>query len=518
MQLSVEFIQYAKKWESKINAFIETILENTSRKSAETQRNTRDSQISSETPRLSASARENSEELPFAVSDNIAVKGMSFTCGSKMLEHLRSPYTATVVQKLEEAGSAVIGTTNLDEFGMGLSTANSAFRKTNNPWDMARTPGGACGGSAAAVSAGIVPYALGADAGASLRLPAAFCGVAGLKPTYGAVSRHGLAAYASSMESIGVFADTIARCRKIFSLIRERDPLDQTSRDAPEAAPQLYPPANGGGAASGASKKIGVLSAQTVIKALEEAAQKSGNRELEAAIKACTPEDEVRRAFDLARERLSALGHTLVDIEIPGLHYVVPAFYTIAMAEASSNLTRFDGIRFGARPAGAENPDELIDNARAAGFGPEVKLQVLLGTLVLRSGFQEQYFLPAQKIRAGIKAAFEALLGDSDYKQQAKFDAILMPVSPARAFDFTAPPSAFAQKAACLYTCCASLAGLPALTFPASLEGKPPAAALPVGVQLVGRAWAEGTLLDIAEAYERQHPFPRPEGYKAFWN
>ena len=483
MQLSKDFIPYAQEWEAKINAFIEINY---------------------------ASMKENSEKLPFAVSDNIAVRGMSFTCGSKMLEHLRSPYTAAAVQKLADAGCEVLGKTNLDEFGMGFSTANSALKKTGNPWDPERTPGGSCGGSAAAVAAGIVPFALGADSGTSLRLPAAFCGVVGLKPTYGAVSRHGLAACASSMESIGVLADTAARCRKIFSLIRGRDPLDQASRDAPEAAPQLFPAANGGGALSSA-KKIGVLSAASIVKTLKEAAKTCGNRELEAAITACTPEDEIRRAFDLVKDRLSGMGHTLTEIEIPGLQYAAPAFYTIAMAEASSNLTRFDGIRFGTQPAGAENPDELIDNARAAGFGPEVKLQVMLGTLVLRSGFQEQYFLPAKRFRAEIRAAFEALLGGSDYKEQAKLDAILMPVFPAEVFKSAAPPSAFAQKAAGLYTCCANLAGLPALAFPASAEG------LPVGVQLVGRAWAEGTLLDIAEDYERRHPFPHPEGFKSFW-
>jgi len=504
-------MQYAKEWEAKINAFIELDLERTSHKGTEAQSKIQDSENTSETPCLCASVGEIGENLPFAVSDNIAARGMSFTCGSKMLERLRSPYSATAVQKLEAAGSTVIGKTNLDEFGMGYSTGNSALKKTGNPWDPARVPGGSSGGSAAAVAAGIVPFALGADSGGSVRLPAAFCGVAGLKPTYGAVSRYGLAAYASSMETIGVLADTIARCRSVFAFIRGRDILDQTSRDAPEAAPPLQAPV--GGSTAKSAKKIGVLSAESVVQALEEASKSSGNKELEAAARACTAEDEVRRAFGLARERLSALGHTLVDIAVPGLQYAVPAFYAIAAAEASSNLTRFDGIRFGAQPAGAENPDELVENARAAGFGPEVQLQVLLGTLVLRSGFQERFFLPAHRIRARLTAAFEALLGDGDYQQQAQLDAILMPVFPTRAFGSANAPSPFAQKAASLYTCCANLAGLPALSFPVSAED-----GLPVGVQLMGRAWAEGTLLDIAEDYERQHPFPHPEGFKAFWN
>jgi aspartyl-tRNA(Asn)/glutamyl-tRNA(Gln) amidotransferase subunit A len=207
-------------------------------------------------------------------------------------------------------------------------------------------------------------------------------------------------------------------------------------------------------------------------------------------------------------------------VEIPGLKYGVPAYYTIATAEASANLARFDSIRYGARPDWAENPDDLIDKAREAGFGPEVKMRILLGTFVLRSGFQDRYYLRAQRIRAGIRRNFESLLGDSEYREQAQLDAILMPVFPTRAFGrgpATAKEggslSAFAQRAADLYTCCANLAGLPALAFPVSAEG-----GLPVGVQLMGRAYSEGALLDIAQAYEKQFPFPHPPGYQAFWN
>jgi aspartyl-tRNA(Asn)/glutamyl-tRNA(Gln) amidotransferase subunit A len=208
------------------------------------------------------------------------------------------------------------------------------------------------------------------------------------------------------------------------------------------------------------------------------------------------------------------LGYVLKDVELPSLKYGVPAYYTIATAEASANLARFDSIRYGQRPDWAENPDDLIDKAREAGFGAEVKLRILLGTFVLRSGFQDRYYLRAQKIRAGIRLNFEALLGDSDYAGPAgPCDAILLPVFPTRAFGRgPSSLSPFAQKAADLYTCCANLAGLPALSFPASVEGD-----LPVGVQLIGRAFAEGTLLNIAEDYEGAHPFPHPAGYKAFW-
>ncbi|MDR1025753.1 MAG: Asp-tRNA(Asn)/Glu-tRNA(Gln) amidotransferase subunit GatA, partial [Treponema sp.] len=237
---------------------------------------------------------------------------------------------------------------------------------------------------------------------------------------------------------------------------------------------------------------------------------------LEIAAQAAELEPEVRRAFEAARADFAKLGYVLCEVELPSLKYGVPAYYTIATAEASANLARFDGVRYGARPEWAENPGDLIDKTREAGFGPEVKLRILLGTFVLRSGFQDRYYLRAQRIRAKIRQDFEALLGDGEYqnREQPPCDAILLPVFPTRAFGRgSASLSPFAQKAADLYTCCANLAGLPALSFPASVEG-----GLPVGVQLIGRAFAEGTLLDIAGDWEREHPVPHPAGYRSFWS
>ncbi|GHU60764.1 glutamyl-tRNA(Gln) amidotransferase subunit A [Spirochaetia bacterium] len=494
------YLPYFKAWEEKIGAFIE------------------ESDLGSAAPGA-APAGGAIAGLPFAVKDNIAVKGLSISCGSKLLEPMRSPYTATAVQKLEALGGTVIGKTNMDEFGMGSSTDNSAIKRTNNPWDQSRVSGGSSGGSAAAVAAGMVPYALGSDTGGSIRQPAAFCGVPGLKPTYGAVSRFGLVAYASSLESIGILADTTQRCRAVFAAIRGRDPLDQTSRDAPAGAPALYNEAND----KNAPRTIGVLSPEAIAKAIasDMTAGTDEKAALQTAAQAAVLEDEVARGFELAKTRLRALGHTLVDIEIPSLKYGVPAYYTIATAEASANLARFDSIRYGQRPDWAENPDDLIDKARDAGFGAEVKLRILLGTFVLRSGFQDRYYLRAQRIRSGIRRNFETYLDGPDYSggntvcdAAHRCDAILLPVFPTRAFDRgPSSLSPFAQKAADLYTCCANLAGLPALAFPVSVEG-----GLPVGVQLIGRAFAEGTLLDIVERYEVSHPFPHPGGYKKFWS
>ncbi|MDR1142751.1 MAG: Asp-tRNA(Asn)/Glu-tRNA(Gln) amidotransferase subunit GatA [Spirochaetaceae bacterium] len=523
-----DFVSYCREWEEKIGAFIEF------RPDAPGAADVPLPPDAGESGSLSvpSEAKALIAERPFAVKDNIAVKGFSASCGSKLLAAFRSPYSATAVLKLEALGGCVIGKTNLDEFGMGSSTDNSGIQRTNNPWDPSRVPGGSSGGSAAAVSAGMVPFALGSDTGGSVRQPAAFCGVVGLKPTYGAVSRYGLVAYASSLEGIGILADTAARTRAVFASIRGKDPMDDTSRDAPAAAPPLYA-GDKNGASDTVTGVIGVLSPEAVAKAVAGAAAINGSStmnggaaEAEAdgavsaaariAAEAAELEGEVRRGFEAAKKGFAVLGYKLVDVEMPGLKYGVPAYYTIAAAEASANLARFDGIRYGKRPDWAENPDDLIDKARDAGFGDEVKLRILLGTFVLRSGFQDRYYLRAQRIRAGIRAGFEALVG-GPYGDPAgpaqTMDAILLPVFPTRAFGRgSGSLSPFAQKAADLYTCCANLAGLPAVSFPASVEG-----GLPVGVQLLGRAFSEGRLLTMVEAYEAAHPFPHPAGYKAFF-
>lgn len=402
--------------------------------------------------------------VPFGVKDNIAVKNFRLTCGSKMLEHLVSPYTATAVKRLQEAGAVAVGKCNLDEFGMGSSTDNSALGRTNNPWDTQRVAGGSSGGSAAAVAAGLVPFALGSDTGGSVRQPASFCGLYGLKPTYGTVSRSGLTAYASSLEVIGVLARSSAVVRQVFATIRGKDPLDHSSLDYDPPEDRV--------------RTVGIL------------------RE---GLEALSP--EVRSSYESSMARLKKLGYRLIDITLPTLEYVVPAYYTIAAAEASANLARYNGIRYGHAPVFAENPEELMKKSRHEGFGDEVKLRILLGTYVLRSGFQDQYYLRAQKIRTAIRQDLE--------RWYEKADLLMMPVFPTPAFRRDGEgPDPFQQKQADLYTCTANLAGHPALALPATLEG-----GLPVGVQFLAPPFGEERLFRVAAAWEQEFRTPAPAGY-----
>jgi aspartyl-tRNA(Asn)/glutamyl-tRNA(Gln) amidotransferase subunit A len=415
--------------------------------------------------------------FPFAVKDNIAVEGFRLSCGSRILEGLTAPYTATAVRRLMDAGCRVVGKTNLDEFGMGSSTENSSFGPTHNPWEPGRVPGGSSGGSAAAVAAGMVPFALGSDTGGSVRQPAAFCGVYGLKPTYGSVSRFGLVAYASSLEVIGVVSKSVDFAEKAFKAMRGADPMDQTSMDPsdlPGAEEEAARPV----------KSIGVLQGDLGL----------------------TP--DVSRAYNLSVERLKKLGYTVREISVPTLEYVVPVYYTIATAEASSNLARFNGIRYGLRPEYAENPDELVRIARDGGFGAEVKLRVLLGTYVLRSGFQDQYYLRAQKIRTAVRNDFTRVFKE--------VDLVMMPVFPTLAFPAGGGEGAldaFQQKVADRFTSTANLTGLPALSFPVSIED-----GLPAGMQFMAPPFAESRLFDAGRRMEEQFPSQNPPRYPSNWS
>ncbi|MDR1933434.1 MAG: aspartyl/glutamyl-tRNA amidotransferase subunit A [Spirochaetales bacterium] len=406
--------------------------------------------------------------VPFAVKDIIAVKGFHLTCGSKILENLVSPYTATAVEKLIARGGVMVGKTNLDEFGMGSSTDNSALGKTNNPWDQGRVAGGSSGGSAAAVAAGMAAFALGSDTGGSVRQPAAFCGVYGLKPTYGAVSRYGLVAYASSLDVIGVCARSVEMTRAVFDIIRGQDEKDQSSQA-------------GGSGPAAKNRVIGVL---------------GGNLGLDPA---------VDRAYRKTMDFYKAQGFELREINLAMAEYYVPVYYTIATAEASANLARYTGVRYGYRPDYAENPEELTRKARSEGFGSEVKLRILLGTYVLRSGFQDQYYQRAHKLREAIRADFDKAFGGAGL--------ILMPVFPTQAFlRGQSGLDQFQQKLADRFTTAANLAGLPAMSFPAAVED-----GLPVGMQFMAPAFGEALLFDAIKLYEAQFPCPVPPSYKPEW-
>ena len=409
--------------------------------------------------------------IPFGVKDNIAVRSFRLTCGSKILQDFVSPYSATVVERLCKTGAVVAGKTNLDEFGMGSSTENSALLETRNPWDIRRVPGGSSGGSAAAVAAGIVPFALGSDTGGSVRQPASFCGVYGLKPTWGAVSRFGLVAYASSLEVIGVVAKTVDLTEQAFIAMRGQDPMDHSSLPWQAAAPKK------------GSLRIGVPRQCAEV----------------------PMHPDVKKTLDQTRAMLADMGHALQEVSLPTFDHVVSSYYVIATAEASANLARFDGVRYGHRATQADNPEEMTLLSRTEGFGDEVKLRILLGTYVLRSGFQDEYYLRAQRIRTAIRMDFEKAFAD--------VDLVLMPVYPVPPFERGgADADPFSQKLADIFTCSANLAGIPAMSFPAALEN-----GLPIGMQFLAPPFAEGLLLETCRQVEKIFPSPDAPGYPKGW-
>ena len=390
--------------------------------------------------------------IPCGVKDNIAVKDFHLTCASKILENFVSPYNATAVEKLEAAGAIVVGKTNMDEFGMGSSTDFSAFGGTNNPWNKECVTGGSSGGSAAAVAAGLVPFALGSDTGGSIRQPAAFCGVYGLKPTYGSVSRYGLVAYASSLDVIGVLSKDLELTEKVFKVIRGQDWHDQTSIACPEEP---------------AKPKNGKLSFTYL----------EGDLGL-------TP--EIEKGYKTLIQAIKDKGFEIKGVQVPSLEYVIPVYYTIATAEASANLARYNGIRYGHRSKEGETPMDLMEKSRNEGFGDEVKLRILLGTYVLRSGFQDQYYIKAQKIRTKVIDDFKNIFSTSDI--------FVAPAFPSQAFKHgNAGLTAYQQKVADKFTVTANLTGMPALSIPVGVEK-----GLPVGMQLFANYCSENLLFDAA--------------------
>jgi aspartyl-tRNA(Asn)/glutamyl-tRNA(Gln) amidotransferase subunit A len=409
--------------------------------------------------------------VPIAIKDNICTNRLPTTCGSRMLENYRSPYSATAIKRLERAGAIVIGKTNCDEFAMGSSTENSAFGPTRNPYDLERVSGGSSGGSAVAVSAGMVPLALGSETGGSVRQPASFCGVVGLKPTYGRISRYGLVAFASSLDCIAPLANSPKDIALLLTEIAGRDENDSTSAavPVPDFLSELNKPVAG--------MRVGVPK--------------------EFFGEGLDP--EVRSIVERGIRNTASLGCELVEVSLPHTRYAIADYYIIAPAEASSNLARYDGVRYGYRVPAPADLQDMYKRTRSEGFGAEVKRRIMVGTYALSSGYYEAYYGRAMRVRTLIKR---------DYDQAFEHvDALLSPVSPTPAFrigeKISDPLSMYLSD---IYTVTANLAGIPALSIPCgfTVEG------LPVGLQMLANQFEEGTLLRMAEAYIQAFPLTRP--------
>jgi aspartyl-tRNA(Asn)/glutamyl-tRNA(Gln) amidotransferase subunit A len=405
--------------------------------------------------------------VPIAIKDNLCTSFGTTTCSSKMLENFRSPYDATVVKRLEAAGAIIVGKTNLDEFAMGSSTENSAFHTTRNPWDTTRVPGGSSGGSAAALAAGFCCASLGSDTGGSIRQPAALCGVVGLKPTYGRISRYGLIAFASSLDQIGPFGWTVGDVALQMSVIAGHDPKDGTS--VPEAVPHyladLERPVAG--------LRIGIAREFTLEGGMDP---------------------QVQAATNAAIEKYRQLGAEIVDVTLPHTEYGIAAYYVIAPSEASSNLARYDGIHYGHRTsAPVKDIVELVSKSRAEGFGEEVKRRIMIGTYALSAGYASKYYLQALKMRALIKRDF-----DEAFK---KCDVILSPTSPTPAFKMGEKTGDPLQMYLCdVFTVTCNIAGIAGISLPCGFTaGERP---LPIGLQLLGPVFSESLLLRTARMFE----------------
>jgi aspartyl-tRNA(Asn)/glutamyl-tRNA(Gln) amidotransferase subunit A len=405
--------------------------------------------------------------VAIAIKDNICTKGMQTTCGSHILHNYRAQYDATAVTRLYNAGAIIVGKTNMDEFAMGSSNESSAFGPAKNPWDTARVPGGSSGGSAVAVASGVVNVSLGSETGGSVRQPAALCGIVGVKPTYGRISRYGLVAFASSLDSIGIFGRNVRDAAEVLNVIAGRDPMDSTSAAVP------VPDHAAGLDKSIEGKKIGYP----------------------RSLFGSGLDDEIRSSVELAIEGLRSLGAEVVDIELPHAKYGIAVYYIIATAEASSNLARFDGVRYGFRAEDAHELHAMYSKTREEGFGEEVKRRIMLGTYVLSSGYYDAYYSKAQKVRSLIK---------QDYKNAFEAcDAIITPTSPSTAFKIgERSDDPLAMYLSDIYTVSANLAGVPALSVPCGLSSD----GLPIGLQLIGNYWREAELLNIAHKFEDKFP------------
>jgi len=415
--------------------------------------------------------------IPIAVKDIFCTEGVPTTAASRILEGYRPPYTATAVQRLTDAGARVLGKTNMDEFAMGSSNENSAYGPVLNPWDRERVPGGSSGGSAAAVAGGLAPWAIGTDTGGSIRQPAALCGIVGLKPTYGAISRYGMIAFASSLDQCGPLTQDVTDAALLLGILQGRDPCDSTSVVLPEQI------------------------------SLPQREDLNGLRfAVPAELARDAIESGVREIFEATLTTIERLGGEVAETTLPHTEHGISAYYVIAPAEASSNLARYDGVRYGMRAEAGGDVIEMYEATRAAGFGPEVKRRIMLGTYALSSGYYDAYYGQAQKVRTKIAADFASAFAD--------FDFVVTPTSPSVAFrlgEKTDDPLAMYMND--FFTVPMSLAGIPAISIPAGLakpDGGGPR--LPVGFQIAAPAFGEQKLLDAAYALEQAIGFEAKPG------
>ena len=406
--------------------------------------------------------------IPIGIKDNLCVKGTRTTCSSKMLENFVSPYDATVIEKLKDENIISLGKLNMDEFAMGSSTESSYFKKTKNPWNLNKVPGGSSGGSAAAVSANMVPWALGSDTGGSIRQPASLCGVVGLKPTYGLVSRYGLVAFASSLDQIGPITKDVRDSAMLLNLIAGHDEKDTTSEDI--------------------EKKDYTKALKNDVKGLKIGVPKEFFGE--------GINDEVKKELTKAIETYKELGAEVEEFSLDVAKYALATYYIIACAEASSNLGRFDGIRYGYRTPNYSNLKEIYKKSRSEGFGAEVKRRIILGTYVLSSGYYDAYYKKAQQVRTLVSNEFS--------KAFEKYDVILTPTSPVTAFDIGEKSNnPLEMYLADICTVSVNIAGIPAISIPCGVDGK----GMPVGMQLIGNKFEEEKILNAAYTFEQKVKF-----------